>query len=184
MRTGFLWSLWNIANENIKEHIVLQTPPTIQNHRLFVEQILSHGIDPYYETRKFIRFSNDFGQEDSMTTTVSLRTVFNAREPQVPPFHIFTRSHFLQFSYSIYASIMTYLDYCQMEDKLSHIVNQYLDDEKNKWLIMMDDPILIANIRNYGRKRSILDHTTWITTEKTYFNNMLLVDIQEDYPHV
>ena len=141
MRTGFLWSLLNLAGGSIQQHIVLQTPPTVQDHRLLLEQSLSHGVDPHYEKRKLIRFSNDFQQEPGITT-VPLRTVYEARGDGFPQFHIFTRSHFLQFSRSLYASVMEYAEFCKMEDKLAHIMNSYLEDKRNNWLIMMDDPFL------------------------------------------
>lgn len=184
MRTGFLWSLLNLAGGSIKQHIVIQTPPTVQNHRPFLEQTLSHGVDPYYETRKLIRFSNDFQQETGITT-VPLRTVYDARNDRFPQFHLFTRSHFLQFSHSLYASVMEYAEFCKMEDKLAHVINSYLDDRRNHWLIMMDDPFLMGSVRDYGSKSSIVDHSVWITTEKTPFNDIMLIDLQEqEHSHV
>jgi len=183
MRTGFLWSLLNLAGGSIKQHIVIQTPPTVQNQRLLLEQTLSHGVDPYYDTRKLIRFSNDFHQEPGITT-VPLRTVYDAREDRFPQYHTFSRSHFLQFTRSLYASVMEYAEFCKMEDKLAHIVNLYLEDRRNHWLIMMDDPFLMGSIRGYGSKSSIVDQSVWITTEKTQFNDMLLVDLQEEHAHV
>lgn len=186
MRSAFLWSLFNLASTNIKQHIVIQPPPIIHNHRFLIEDILNHNIDPYYENRKIICFSNDipYLEQKEKTTNVPLRSIYDVRGDHFPQYHLFTRSHYLQFSRSIYASVMEYVDYCQMEDKLAHIVNEYLDDEKNNWLILMDDPFLMENIRNYGTKKSIVDHTTWITTEKTSFNDMLILDIQKDHPRI
>jgi hypothetical protein len=183
MRTGFLWSLLNLAGGSIKQHIVVQTPPTVRDYRSLLEQTLSHGVDPYYEDRKLIRFSNDFHQEQGMTT-VPLRTVFDAREKDFPQYHLFSRSHFLQFSHSLYASVMEYAEFCKMEDKMSHIMSHYLEDQRNHWLIMMDDPFLMASVRDYDSRSSIMDQSVWITTEKTHFNDMLLVDLQEDHAHV
>lgn len=181
MRTGFLWSLLNLAGGSIQQHIVLQTPPTVQDHRLLLEQSLSHGVDPHYEKRKLIRFSNDFHQEQGITT-VPLRTVYDARDNNFPRYHMYSTSHFTQFSHSMYASVMEYAEFCKMEDKLAHILHEYLGDTKNHWLILMDDPFLMASIRGYGPSHT--GRTAWITTEKTTFHDMLLVDLQEDHPHV
>ncbi len=184
MRTVFLWSLLNLTGGSIKQHIVIQTPPTVQNHRPFLDETFSHGIDPNYETRKLIRFSNDFHQEPGIIT-VSLRTIYDARGDLFPLFHVFTRSHFLQFSRSLFASVMEYTEFCKMEDKLAHVINSYLDDRRNHWLIMMDDPFLMGSVREYGSKSSIVDHSVWITTEKTVFNDMLSIDLQGDeYSHM
>ena len=183
MRTGFLWSVLNLAGGSIKQHIVIQIPPIIQNHRAFLDETFSYGADPDYETRKLIRFSNDFHQEPGMTT-VSLRTVYEAREDDFPQFHMLPRSHFLQFSRSMYASVMEYPEFCKMEDKLAHIMNSYLEDRRNHWLIMMDDPFLMGSVRGYGSKTSIVDNSVWITTEKTCFNDMLLMDLGQDPSHV
>ena len=183
MHTGFLWSLLNLAGGSIKQHIVIQSPPSVQNHRVFLEQTLSHGIDPFYEDRKLIRFSNDFHQEQGMTT-IPLRTIYDARTDNFPQYHVFTRSHFLQFSHSLYASVMAYADFCCMEDKLAHIMSSYLEDKRNHWLIMMDDPFLMGSVRNYGSKSSVVDQSVWITTENTGFNDLLLIDLEEDHLHV
>lgn len=183
MRIGFLWSLLNLSGSSIKQHIIIQTPPTIQNHRLLLDQVLSHGVDPYYETRKLIKFSNDFNQENGVTT-VPLRSVYDARENVFPKYHMFSRSHFLRFTHSIYASVMEYAEFCKMEDKFAHIMTHYLEDKKNNWLIMVDDPFLMGSTREYGSKSSVVDRSTWITTEKTEFNDMLLIDLKEDHSHV
>ena len=183
MRTGFIWSLLNLAGGSIKQHIVIQTPPTVQNLRPFLDEIFSHGIDPEYETRKLIRFSNDFHQEPGITT-VPLRTVYDARGDSFPQFHLFTRSHFLQFSHSLYASVMEYTEFCKMEDKLAHIINTYLEDRRNHWLIMMDDPFLMGSVREYGSRSCIVDQSVWITTEKKSFNDMLLMDLEEHHSRV
>lgn len=183
MRAAFLWSLLNLAGGSIKQHIVIQTPPNVENHRPFLEETFSHGMDPEYETRKLIRFSNDFQQEPGITT-VPLRTVYEARGDGFPQFHIFTRSHFLQFSRSLYASVMEYAEFCKMEDKLAHIMNSYLEDRRHHWLIMMDDPFLMGSVREYGSKTSMVDQSVWITTEKTSFSDMLLMDLEEDHSYV
>jgi len=183
MRIGFLWSLLNLSGVGIKQHIVIQTPPTIQDNRLFLEQVFSGGADPCYENRKLIRFSNDFDQEKGMTT-VPLRTVYDARDDIFPQHHIFSRSHFLRFTHSIYASVMEYAEFCKMEDKLAHIVANYLADKKNNWLIMMDDPFLMGSIRGYGSRSSMVDQSTWVTLGKTEFNDVLLMDLETDSSHV
>jgi hypothetical protein len=184
MRTGFLWSLLNLAGGGIKQHIVIQTPPTVQNHRAFLDEIFLQGADPDYQTRKLIRFSNDFHQEPGMTT-VPLRSIYEAREDCFPQFHRLTRSHFLQFSRSMYASVMGYAEFCGMEDKLAHIMGSYLEDRRNHWLIMMDDPFLMGSVRGYGSKTSMVDNSVWITMETTSFNDMLLMDLgQEQSSHV
>jgi hypothetical protein len=79
---------------------------------------------------------------------------------------------------------MEYAEFCKMEDKLAHVINNYLEDTHNHWLIFMDDPFLMANIRDYGSKNSIVRQTTWITTEKASFNDMLLVDLEKDHSRV
>jgi len=183
MRAGFLWSLLNLAGVGIKQHVVIQTPPSITDHRLLLEQTLSHGADPYFENRKLIRFSNEFDQEKGITT-VPLLNIYKSRDDRFPKYHIFSRSHFLCFTHSIYASVMEYAEFCKMEDKLAHVINNYLEDTHNHWLIFMDDPFLMANIRDYGSKNSIVRQTTWITTEKASFNDMLLVDLEKDHSRV
>ena len=84
----------------------------------------------------------------------------------------------------MYASLMDYMDFCAMEDKLAHIILQYLADEKNHWLIGLDDPFLMGSLRQYGGKKQILEQTTWITTEKKYFSDMIMIDMDLDNPHV
>lgn len=186
MRTAFLWSLLNLGGANIKQHIVIQTPPTTTNYVSILEQTLSHGADPYYEDRKLIRFSNDNDvllKQEEQITTIPLLSIYNARSG-VPPPHIFTKSHFLLFCHSVYATVMGYNEFCKMENKLAYIVNSYLGDEKNNWLIFMDDPLLINNIRNYGTKKPIVDQTTWITTEKSVFHDMILMDLEKNHGHL
>lgn len=169
MRAFFLWSILNLIGGGFQDHIVLQTPPMVQDHNLLVRQAFPH------DTRKLIHFSNDFRQEEGITT-VPLRAVYHAREEHFPQFHPYSRSHFLQFTNSIYASVMEYEEFCKMEDKLAHIVGEYLGDRKNHWLVMMDDPFLMGSIRGY---LPTVDRSVWITTEKTSFNDMLLTDLSE-----
>lgn len=183
---AFLWSLLNLAGGSIKQHIVIQYPPSIENHRVLLEQTFSNGIDPSYENRKLIRFSNQipYLEQDEGMTIVPMSSVFRSRNDMFPRFHMFSQSHFTQFSQSIYQSAMDYADFCKMEDKLAHIVNNYLDDEKNNWLIFMDDPFLMGSIRGYGLKSSIVDRTSWVTLGKTEYSDMILTDIQKDPKHV
>lgn len=185
--SAFLWSILNIAGGGIKQHIVVQTPPAYaDNPRLVLEQAFASGADPHYEHRKLIRFSNEapYLKRDDSITFVPMSTVFGARDEAFPSFHSYSRSHFVRFSQSIYQSVMDYADFCKMEDKLAHIVNNYLDDEKNNWMVLMDDPFLMGSVRGYGTKSSVVGRTTWATTEKTEFTDILLAEIQEDQNYV
>lgn len=178
MRTGFLWTLWNMSGAMIKHHIVVQTPPTIARPVSIVEQAL--GTDPYHYDRKLIRFTNDMSSVmNKDMTIVPLSSVYRSRERYFPSHHLYTRSHYLQFENSLYASVMEYREFCKMEDKLSHIINNYLEDKKNHWLIMMDDPFLMGSIRGYGTKSAIVDQTTWITMENKKWNDMLILDMEK-----
>lgn len=184
MRYSFLWSLWNLSGAIIKQHIVLQTPPQLTKYHSFIDQSFPH--DPHYQERKLIRFTNEMPsiKVEKGATIVPLGSVYQNREKNFPSHHLFARSHYLQFSNSLYASLMDYAEFCKMEDKLAHIVNHYLEDKKNNWLIMMDDTFLMGSIRGYGTRASIVKQTTWITLEKTGWNDMLLVDMGADHPHI
>lgn len=196
---GFLWSLLDVTNMGgVKQHIVMQTPPSITptsifNDRSLFDQALSNGIDPHYHDRKIVYFSNDISlsmQETTddlkSTTIVPMRSIFRATRNQFfPTYHQFSRSHYLLFTHSPYASVMDYIDFCKMEDKFAHIVNEYLDDQKTHWLILIDDPILMSNIREYGLQHTLVDQTTWITHYKNVVADMILMDLQQqDHPHL
>lgn len=180
---GFLWALWNIHGAIIRQHIVMQTPSTIARPVSIVEQALK--TDPYYHERKLIRFTNDMSSiikpQDGMV--VPLSSVYHSRGHDFPRYHLYTKSHYLQFANSLYASVMEYMEFCKMEDKMAHILQNYLEDKKNHWLIMMDDPFLMGSVRGYGTKSAIIDQTTWITMENKKWNNMLIVDMGKDHPH-
>lgn len=182
MRLTFLWSIFHYTN--MKQHIVLQAPSV--NYDSIIQQTLSNGIDPYYKDRKLIRFCNDAMPSFKLKeeTVVPLSNVYQERNG-FPSFHMFSRSHYLQFSHSVYASIMSYADFCAMEDKLAHIIFQYLEDNKNQWLICMEDPFLVGSIREYGMKSSVIEKTLWITMKKTTYNDMIVMDMDNtNHPHL
>lgn len=180
---GFLWSLLNLSGVLVKQHVMIQTPPMSTPYATVLEQTLSHGIDPFFHERKVVLFSNElpyFKTHDD-TTCVPMSAVFHARDRFFPRYHMFSRSHYLQFSQGMYSSIMNYAEYCAMEDKLAHIVCNYLEDRHNHWLIMMDDPFLMGSLRNYGSQDAIVKRTTWITTKDNGSNDLLLVNLKEHY---
>jgi hypothetical protein len=79
---------------------------------------------------------------------------------------------------------MEYPNYCAMEDKLAHIVFQYLHDQKNHWIIALEDPFLMGSLRQYGGKNAVVEQTTWITLEPTVFSDMMIVDMDTDHPRI
>lgn len=182
MRIAFLWSLVYCSNI-IKQHVVIQLP--VLNYGSLIKQTLSHGIDPYYKDRKLIRFTNEIPYFKEMKDeTIVPMSVLYRKHGVFPQFHMFSRSHYLQFSHSLYASVMNYADFCAMEDKLAHIVLQYLEDTNGNWLIGIEDPFLMSSLRSYGGKKPILDQTTWITMKKTTYHDMIVMDMDTDHPHV
>lgn len=176
-RLLFLWSLWNVHNPSvIHQHVVIQTPPsfTTTSDLLQVVEQVPHLQQPY---RKMICFSNEATstiQTDEMTVVPLIR-VFRSREHQFLPHHDYLRSNYLLFSNSMYPSVMGYADFCCMQDKLADIVLQYVEDEKNPWMIWMDDPLLMATVRSYGTKKAVVDRTSWITMQKESFHDHILI---------
>lgn len=172
----FLWSLFNVHSPSIvRQHVVIQTPLSISKENLFslVEQVPLLQ-QPY---RKMICFTNDMSltiKTDEMTVVPMLR-VFRSRQQQFLPHHDYPRSNYLLFSQSQYASVMGYTDFCCMQDKLADIVLPYLSDEMNTWMVWMDDPLLMQTVRDYGTKETIVDRTTWITMQKEYFSDHILI---------
>lgn len=167
----------------MKQHIVMESPPSIRDHKFLIEQALSTGVDPYYQERKIIRFTienSSFRQEEGMTT-VPMVSVYKACSGDFPKFHLFTRSHYLQFSHSVYASVIGYAEFCEMEDKLAHIVSNYIEDKRNNWLILMDDPFLMRNVRGYSGMNDMVGRTTWVTLKKEGFEDMLLIDFEKNH---
>lgn len=184
MKTAFLWSLVHCATTMIKQHVVIQTPP--MGYHSLLEQTFLHrsNSQPINTDWKLIRFSNDIPPESfPQETIVPMSRVFRERG-SFPKFHLFSRSHYLQFSHSVYVSLMEYHDYCAMEDKLAHILFQYLGDEKNHWMIAINDPFLMGSLRQYGGKESVVGKTTWVTLEPTAFSDMIIVDMDTDHPRV
>lgn len=181
MKSAFLWSLVHCATTMVKQHVVLQSP--LMGYHSLLQQTLtflhSSNSNPDW---KLIRFSNDIPPDSfPQETIVPMSRVFRERRDS----HLlFSRSHYLQFSRSVYASLMEYTDYCAMEDKLAHIVFQYLHDQKNHWIITMDDPFLMGSLRQYGDKETVVEQTTWITLEPTTFSDMIIVDMDTDHPRV
>lgn len=185
MRYSFLWSLWNMSGAIMKQHIVVQTPPILPQPLSIVEQALP--MDPHFHDRRLIRFTNDKSSMIKVQrgmTIVPISSIYYSRENYFPAYHSFSRGHYMQFCDSFYASIMEYMEFCKMEDKLSHIINQYLEDKKNHWLIMMDDPFLMGSVRGYGTRSAIVGQTTWITMADRKWNDMLLVDMDTENPHL
>lgn len=181
MKIGFLWSLINVAGNTMKQHIVMETPrQSIRDHKLLIEQAFSTGVDPYYKERTMIRFSmeNPPIRQEGDITTVPMVSVFNACSGDFPKFHLYSRSHYLQFSQSVYASVIGYAEFCEMEDKLAHIVGNYIGDRNHNWLILMDDPLLMMNVRGYSAMKDVVDRTTWITTEKKGYEDMIIMDFE------
>jgi hypothetical protein len=173
--------LWNITHTILRPHIVLQTPPQLTTYQSWVGQVL-----PPDPGRKLIRFTNtlsSFRVQDG-ATLVPMGEVYRSRSAGFPTYHGYTRSHYLQFEDSVYASLMEYAEFCKMEDKLAHMVHQYLEDRRNHWLVMVDDLFLMQSLRGYGTKASVVDQTTWITLEKTGWEDMLLVDMDMDRSHL
>jgi len=180
---SFVWSLLNITGHLVKQHIVVNTPPQIADRLNLLTQTLSGGADPFFSERKLIRFSNEnfnIKQEKSITT-IPLAYIFQSRGV-FPQFHSFSRSHYARFTQSYYADLMTYPDFCAMEDKLADVVFQYLDDKKSHWTILLDDPFFLEcdSLRSYGSKQSVLTDTTWITTYKTSCNDMIFFGPDRD----
>lgn len=182
---GFLWSLFNVSSQQLVhyKHVVLQTPT-------FQMEMVHQTLPNVFPKDKMIRFTNDMSsiKTDKDMVNVPLISVFRARDRWFPQFHMFLQpSHYLQFSKSQYANAMEYSDFCEMEDKLAHIVSMYLEDVRNRWLIVMEDPLLTQNIRSYCTKSSIMDHTIWITTTPDMFgfHDMVILDLDNSvHPHI
>lgn len=183
---GFLWSLFHVSHhyqhQHHNPHIVLQTPS-------FSEGMIKEALPNIITSHKMIRFTNDISyiKTDLDIVNVPLASVFRARSKWFPQFHMFQQpSHYWQFSNSQYANIMEYSDFCEMEDKLAHIVSNYLEDVRIHWLIVMDDPLLAQNIRGYCTKSSVVGHTSWITTtDATGFHDMVILDLDKaSHPHI
>lgn len=149
---GLLWSLWSWGGHDVHQHVVAQAP-----RGALLPPLLTSG-------RRTIRF-----------TDAALASVFRARGA-FPQFHPCSRSHYYFFSNSAYADVMEYADYCATEDKLAHIVENYLQDQKNNWLIVLDDPLLVDGIRGYLAPSYAVDRTTWVSTTPTPYSGFVMVD--------
>lgn len=160
----FLWSLWACANDpHVRQHVVVVQPPPSG----VLPPLLTDG-------RKAVHFTMTDHDDGGATTNVPLASVFHARDRTIA-FHR-PRSHYFFFSGSAHAEVMSYADYCAMEDKLAHIVENYLYDQKNHWLLLVDDPLLANSIRGC----CAVDRSTWVSTRTTPYSDFVLVDIDSN----
>jgi hypothetical protein len=177
MRIGFLWSLWACCPQTtVRQHVVVQAPPVIPSVSGALQQAFPN------HDRKVIHFTSGLGRE-SGTVSVPLSSVYRARDDTFPQHHAYTYAHYFIFTRSPYASVMEYGDFCAMEDKLAHIVENYLQDEKNGWFVLMDDPFLATTIRGYLMPSSIR-RATWVSTIKSPYSDFVMVDVGTNHPRL
>lgn len=152
-------ALVDIHHIMMNRHIIMLSRPNLNLDSLLTEQ-----LDPFLSQRKVIKFSSSTPilHIENNLLTIPLWNIFQARQ-SFPKFHLYSRSHYIKFENSKYNRVMDYADFCSFEDKLAHIVTQYVEDKKNNWLLLLEDDIFTDNdsIQSYANLRK---DTTWITT--------------------
>ena len=80
-----------------------------------------------------------------------------------PSFH-----HSSTFDQSPYAKVMSYPEFCRLEEKVARIVFAYLGDTHHHWMLQLDPLFLYSDsVKRYAPDSSTVHRTFWITPSAT-----------------
>lgn len=89
-----------------------------------------------------------------------------------------SKSNYFKYSNSEYINYMNYDDYCKLEKKISNLIDNYLLDNKNNYLIIVDDIFLgydgIFKYLEYPYK------SLFIMNERNSYANYIIVNLQKE----
>lgn len=107
-------------------------------------------------------YTNPFFEKEADVTYVPLSKLTNPNIA-IPKFHSFSLSHYQSFLQSQYASVLTYHEFCVLEEHLALIVFHYLNDMHHHWLLLIDPCFLSGDsLKSYGNQEAI-HKTIWIS---------------------
>jgi len=116
---------------------------TIDNSQVYVQNI--NNIKKRYNDKplleiNILRKSND---EIDNGHNIYIHDIYKNIELEkkvIPSYHNYDTFHY-QYLYNRYSKLINYNEYCLLEEKLSNIVIQYIQDKRNvRYLIRFDDP--------------------------------------------
>lgn len=90
-----------------------------------------------------------------------------------------SKSNFMKYENSEYISYLSFDKFCKLEKKISNLVDNYLLDNKNHYLIIVDDVFLgYDGIFKYLK---FSDNGLFIMNAKNNYINYLIVNINKNY---
>lgn len=70
------------------------------------------------------------------------------------------------FQQSRYAEVMSYPQFCVLEEDVARIVFAYLGDTRRHWMLQLDPLFLYSDsVRSYGTANTV-SRTLWVTPSK------------------
>jgi len=151
-----------------KQHIVM--PDFVEpRHWLFPALSIPPHESQHWHIIDFSTSVSALQEEEEDVTHLPLLSIVqlpyrNSEIRQHPPsFH-----HSSTFYLSPYAKVMSYPEFCQLEEKVARIVFAYLGDTHHHWMLQLDPLFLYSDsVKRYAPEASTVHRTLWITPSVT-----------------
>ena len=89
-----------------------------------------------------------------------------------------SKSNFMKYENSEYMNYLSFDKFCKLEKKISYLVDSYLSDNKNHYLLIVDDVFLgYDGIFKYLK---FSDNGLFILSEKNSYVNYLIVNMKKE----
>jgi hypothetical protein len=128
--------------------------PTIQGSRVLLSDTFHTDKTIEFATR---RFPSDNGYSIFLPDLVE-----DTIEP-IPRFHQLSAYHYKRYQESAYREYFSYSQFCVLEEHVADIVFLYLNDTRNRWLVLLDPAFLYSDsVRSYGTTEAV-KKTVWVS---------------------
>ena len=83
--------------------------------------------------------------------------------PPIPRYHALSAHHYQRYQESAYREHFSYSQFCVLEERIADIVFLYLNDSRNRWLVLLDPAFLYSDsVKSYGNTGAVRS-TAWIS---------------------
>lgn len=89
-----------------------------------------------------------------------------------------SKSNYMKYENSEYTNYINYDDYCKLERRISILIDSYLLDTKNNYLIIVDD--IFLGYDGIFKYLKYPDKSLFILNEKNSYVNYLIVNLKKD----
>ena len=89
-----------------------------------------------------------------------------------------SKSNFMKYENSEYMNYLSFDKFCKLEKKISNLVDSYLSDNKNHYLIIVDD--IFLGYDGIFKYLKFSDNGLFIMSEKNSYVNYLIVTMKKE----